>query len=456
MKKYRISALLLAVTLLVSAMVFPAAAVDKPDLFCRNAILVDANYGDVLYDYNAYEKAYPASITKVMTALLTLEALQSGQLTEDTVVTVSEAASHKDFPNESTANLKPGEQLTVKQLLYCLLLPSANDAAKALAETVGGSIDEFVVMMNRKAGELGCQGTHFVNPNGLHNPEHYTTAYDISLMMTAALEHDLFRQIIATPTYTLPATAMSAERLFFNTNGLISNMYYSGYIYDKCIGGKTGSTDEAGRCLVSAAKDGETLLISVILGSGPIEVPGSSALKQGQFTESTKLLKWGLNNFERVTITQGSEPVDKVKVTLSRQADEVMVKPQGSVTRTLPKDLDTSLIEREINLFSEEVAAPVEEGQVLGSMRLSYGGEVYGSLDLVAVTSVERSTLLYYKAQVFNLLRKTEVKLGLIVGLILVVFLVLKLTVFRKSRRYSGSGARRSRTNYRGGFRRRR
>lgn len=450
MKKYRILSLFLLIPMLVSLFALPAAALEEPDLACTNAILVDANYGDVLYDKNAYEKAYPASITKVMTALLTLEAIESGRLTRDTLVTVSELASQKTYANESTANLKAGEQLTVEQLLYCLLLPSANDAAKALAEAVDGSLEEFVAHMNRRAGELGCKGTHFVNPHGLHNDDHYTTAYDISLYMRAALEYDLFRTIIATPSYTIPATAQSDERYFYNTNGLISNLYYSGYVYNKCIGGKTGTTDEAGRCLAAVAEDGDTLLISVILGSGPIEVEGYDKLRQGQFTESTKLLKWGFQNFERVTITRDSEPVDKVAVTLSRQADEVMVKPQGSITRTLPKDLDLDQIETEINLFAEEVEAPVEEGQVMGTMKLSYEGEVYGVLDLVAVTSVERSELLYKKAQFLDLIQSTHFKIGLAVVLVLAVLIALRLLVFRKKRRYHAGAGARSRGNYRG------
>ena len=454
MKKYRVLSILLVIPLVLSILCLPASALEAPELQCRNAVLVDANYGEVLYDMNAYDKAYPASITKVMTALLVMEALESGQLTQDTVVTVSELAARKTFADESSANLKAGEQLTVEELLYCLLLPSANDAAKALAEAVDGSMEEFVAHMNRKAGELGCQGTHFANPHGLHNEDHYTTAYDISLFMTAALKYDLFRTIIGTASHTVPATNLSGERLYYNTNGLISNLHYMGYVYDKCIGGKTGTTDEAGRCLVAAAEDGDTLLISVVLGSGPIEEPGYEKLRQGQFTESTKLLKWGFANFERVTITKGSEPVAKVAVTLSRQADEVMVKPQGSITRTLPKDLDLDQIETEITLFSNEVEAPVQEGQVLGTMKLSYEGEIYGTLDLVAVTSVERSELLYKKAQFIAFFQQSWVKLALGLVLVLVVLIVLRLTVFRKRRRYHAGVGSRSRGNYRGTRRR--
>ena len=377
MKKYRIPALLLSLVLMLNLLALPAAALEEPELQCTNAILVDANYGEVLYDKKADEKAYPASITKVMTALLVLEAIDSGKLTKDQQITAGPTTLQDMSGNYSTANLEPGDVLTVEQLLYCLLLPSANEAGNILAVAVDGSIEAFVEHMNTRAKELGCKGTHFVNPHGLHDPDHYTTAYDISLYMTEALKHELFRTIIHTATYVLPATAHMGEQTFYNTNALISNFHYSGYVYDKCIGGKTGTTDEAGRCLVAAAESGDTLLISVILGSGVVDPNG--AKRQGQFTESTKLLKWGFDNFRRVTISQGNDPVDKVAVTLSRQADEVMVKPEGEVVRTLPKDLDPSLIETTIHLNSDTVEAPVEEGQVLGTMTLSYEGTDYAS-----------------------------------------------------------------------------
>ena len=444
MKNYRAASLLLLIPLLLSLFTVPAFALEDPDPNCRNAVLVDAKYGEVLYDKNAYEKAYPASITKVMTALLVLEAVEEGKLALDTPVTVSELASKKDFYDESTANLKAGEVLTVEQLLYCLLLPSANDAAKALAEAVDGSIQVFVDRMNRRAGELGCRGTHFVNPHGLHNDEHYTTAYDISLFMIQALEHELFRTIIGTPSYTVPATELSKQRLFYNTNGLISNLYYMGYTYGKCIGGKTGTTGQAGKCLTAAAEDGDTLLVSVVLGSSVLTMEDGSQ-KQGNFTETTKLLKWGFNNFHRLTITQDDEPVDEVLVTMSRQADSVLVKPQGSITRTLPKDLDLEQIKKEITLFSQEVQAPVEEGQVLGTMKLSYGDEVYGVLDLVAVTSVERSELLYKKAQFIEFFQLYYVKIAIGAVSVIALIVLLKLLVFRKKRRY-----RSTRGNYRG------
>ena len=261
MKKYRFLSLLLALPMALS-LFLPASAIGKEDLnlFCTSAALLDANHNDLLYDMNARERAYPASITKVMTALLVMEAIEGGQLSMDTVVTVSETAVQNIPPEYVIGSFKAGEQVSIKDLLYCMLLESDCDASNILAEAVDGTVAEFVAHMNRKAGELDCQGTHLTNTYGLHDENHYSTAYDITLWMKAALEYDQFREVIGTDRYTVPATNLSGERFFYNKNALISNLYYSGYYYDKCIGGKTGTTDDAGRCLVAAAEDGDELL----------------------------------------------------------------------------------------------------------------------------------------------------------------------------------------------------
>ena len=180
MKKCRFPALLAVLTLL-TALFLPlsVSAVEDPGLTCRNAILLDATYDEVLYDKGAYEKVYPASITKVMTALLVLEAVDAGQLTLDTPITAT--AEALEVPKDSsTAKIQVGDTYTLEQYLYCLLLPSGNEVAQILAITVDGSIEAFVDHMNRRAEELGCLGTHFANPHGYHDDNHYTTAYDIT------------------------------------------------------------------------------------------------------------------------------------------------------------------------------------------------------------------------------------------------------------------------------------
>lgn len=441
MKKYRFFSVLLLLSVLLSLPLPASAAQEDLELFCTHAILLDANHGDILYDMKAGERAYPASTTKLMTCLLVLEAIEYGQLSLDTQVTAGDTTYQGLTGNFSTANLKVGEVLTVEELLYCLMLPSGNEVANVLAAAVDGSIEDFVAHMNRRAGELGCKGTHFTNAHGMHDENHYTTAYDLALIMQACLEHEQFTTVTRTPKHIVPATNMSKERELYNTNGLVSSWTYGGYLYDKCIGGKTGSTDAAGRCLVAAAEDGDQVLISVILGSGPMSVPGEEKLKQGQFRESERLLEYGFSNFHRVTITQGDEPVDKVEVTMSRQADEVNVKAQGSITRNLPKDMDLDDIEKRITLFSKSVEAPVEAGQVMGTMTLSYEGEVYGTLDLVAVTSVERSDLLHKKQQFFDFFQSTGVKLALASAVLVAAAIILQLFVLRKRRRPRG-GAR--------------
>ena len=461
MKKNRLSSFLLALSLTLGLLAPMGAAqaaesrsaiLDGMEVEATAAILVDTTYGslDVLYDQNSHERRYPASITKVMTALLTVEAVDNGQLSLDDWITVGPEVNHEVGSGSSTQNIKEGEVMRLEDVLYCALTASANEACNVLAQAVAGSVADFVDLMNQRAAELGMTGTHFANTHGYHNEDHYTTAYDIAIMCAEAMKHPAFRTIVSSVGHTVPATNMSGERMYYNTNGLISNWTYSGYVYDKCIGGKTGNTDEAGRCLVAAAEDGDTLLISVVLGSGPVQVAGYSDLRQGQLISSSNLLKWGFSSFSRVTLTKGDEPVAEVKVTLSRQADSVLVKPQGSITCTLPKDLDTELIESEITLFSDTVEAPVEEGKVLGTMKLYYEDEVYGTLDLVAVTSVERSELLYKKQQFINFFQSSTVKLILVVVLLVVIVVLLKLLVFRKRRRYRSGVGGRQHGNYRG------
>ena len=229
MKKYRFFSALMAVVLSLALLPAPAAALDDPDIQAQHVILLDGNYDEVLYDKAGEEKAYPASITKVMTALLVMEAIDAGQMTADTMITASETSQQGLSIYGSTQNIKPGETMSVKDLLYCLLVPSANEAANILAEAVDGSVEEFVAHMNRKAGELGCQGTHFANPHGLHNDDHYTTALDLAHIVKAAMEYDLFRQIVYTSVYETAATNMSAPRTFYNTNGLITQWRFRGY-----------------------------------------------------------------------------------------------------------------------------------------------------------------------------------------------------------------------------------
>lgn len=211
------------------------------------AIVIDADTGAILYSKNIEGKEYPASITKIMTVLL---ALENGNLAD--VVTFSENAVYSIEFGSSHLGLTEGEELTLEQCLYGIMLASANEISNAVAEHIGGDIDTFVQMMNDKAAQLGCTGTHFVNVHGLHDENHYVTARDMALIMQAAMKNEKFREIISTVEYYYPETNLVDEkRYFMNHHKMIAE---EGELYDGCIGGKTGYTDEAWNTLVTAAE----------------------------------------------------------------------------------------------------------------------------------------------------------------------------------------------------------
>ncbi len=404
MKKIHLPAVFLAFALSIS-LAIPTSAIEEMEVLASNAILIDATYGDILYEQNAYDKAYPASTTKLMTALLVLEAIEAGQLSQSQLITATSAAQTGLSYDSSTLGIGSGDTLSVEDLLHCLMLASANEVANILAIAVAGDIDSFVAMMNSRMEELGGVGTHFTNPHGLHDDNHYTTAYDLALIIQEAISHPLFCDVISAKLYTTTATDTTSSIEFYNTNGLVSPWYYSGYTYSKAIGGKTGYTEEAGYCLVTVAEDAsaEELFISVVLGAENV-IGSDGYTDRLYFTESTRLLEWGFTNFKRTTIAASETPVAAVPVTLSQETDEVMLRPSGSIERTLPVDINLDDIQREITLFSDSVEAPVAEGDVLGSYTLTYEGEEFGVFDLIAVTSVQRSELLENQQKFIELL----------------------------------------------------
>ena len=444
MKKSRFLSLVLTLSVL-AALFLPvsASALEEPALNCTHAVLLDANYNEVLYEKGAYEKAYPASITKVMTALLVLEAIQEGKFAPDTPITAS--ASAAQIPEgSSTANIKAGEVLTVEQLLYCMMLVSANEAACILAETVAGSQDAFVALMNQRAQELGCTGTHFVNPNGLHDPNHYSTAWDIYLFTREAMKNETFMKICGTASYVVPATNMSEERELYTTNSLISNWRIMGYQYDGADGIKTGSTEESGYCLVSTAKRSGRRLVAVVLGC-----KGNGATVES-FSESAKLYNWAYNNFSMRQVAATDE-LYRQPVALSKQTDTVMLYPAQSVEAFLPKDAKDEDIRKSVTLKEDVVNAPVTAGQELGTLTITYNDQVCAEVPLLAQADVSASRFLVAKAAVEAFFAKTWVKLALVAVVVLVIVFILWLKLGRRSRRYgSRGGKRRQRRAYRG------
>lgn len=454
MKKYLRCAAALATALVMAvSLCVPAFALDDPKPHCTSAIVVDGDNNEVLYDYNAYEKRYPASVTKIMTTLVVLRAIDAGELTLDTQVTASKEAV--TLPEgSSTAGIVEGEVLTIEQLLYCDLLPSGNEACNILAEALCGSEEAFVERMNQTAADLGMTGTHFANPHGLHDPDHYTTAYDIYLMASAAMKYDIFRKIVSTPTYTLePTNKVSEPRVLHSTNALISNWYVSGVTYSKAIGIKTGYTEEAGRCLASAATDeqGRTFYC-VVLGSEYAQ-DAAGNWKFYSFSESSRLLEWAFNNFSRTTLLSETSDnvIREIPVTLAGDVGHVLAQPVGSIEATVP-EYDPAKAELKMDL-PKSLEAPIQKGQVVGSVSLIYNGINYGSLDMVATDDVERSNFQYTMKVISDTWALWWVKLLVIAVVVLILLAVFYLLFIRpaqrgRRRKYAYSGSRRS--SYRG------
>lgn len=465
MKKSRLISLLLVLILALSlAAPFAAAAegsgsaiLDAMTVNAKAAILVDPDTDEILYELNAHEKMYPASITKVMTCLLTLEAVDRGELTLEQTVTASQAIHTGIGDNASTADIKVGEEIRIIDLLYAALIPSANEACNIMAEAVSGDVASFVELMNQRAAELGMTGTHFANTHGYHDDNHYTTAYDVYLMSKEAMKHETFRTIVSSLNYTMPATNMHPEeRIVRSTNALISNFRVAGYLYQYATGVKTGHTPEAGYCLSAAAAKEDRNLISVVMGCD--REPGTTG-SDGfiYFDETIRLFDWGFNNFTRQTmLDETKRDIQEVEVTLGKDTNYVTLEPQGEVTALLPKDVTAENFEYDYTLNAESVEAPVEKGQQLGTISVSFNGKTYGTLPLVASISVERDPWLYRLDRLQKFFDQLWVKILLVVILVLIAFLLLRRLFFRGRRgRYGSSygGGRRSR--YTGSRRRR-
>lgn len=302
MKKYKIFAVFLLISILLSTLcpVFATDNLNESDqiptppalpLEAKGAILLDANTGDTLFTQNPDEILYPASTTKIMTAYLTMK-----YGNPDDYITIPEGIYEGIPAGASSADLKAGEEMYVYEILQCLMIVSANEAANALACYISGSVTDFVSLMNEEATALGCENTHFVNANGLHDENHYTTARDLSKIALAAMEYDRLTEICASTSAVIPATNVSEERTLSTTNYLLSGSDFPAYGYSGAYGLKTGFTTPAGYCLVSCAYWEGMNLLSVVLGASKSETDLETPV--GSFTESRKLLDWGFYNYE--------------------------------------------------------------------------------------------------------------------------------------------------------------
>lgn len=360
----RISLWACLAAILLSTTVFSAAAA-SPGITGEAAVLIDSKNGQVLFEKNAAVRVYPASTTKVMTAIIALESGRVGEM-----VTIPKEASDVEG---SAIGLREGEKISLEDLIYALMLNSGNDSAVAIACHLGGSVTGFVQLMNKKAAELGAVNTHFNNPNGLPEPNHYSTVRDMALITRYAMQNPEFREIVATKIKTITRSDPNAQTYLENHNKLLWN-------YQGAIGVKTGYTEEARQCLVSAAVRQGRELIAVVMKSEGTDI----------WSDSTKLLDYGFTDFSPATLVEAGQYVSDVPVQYG-VAKTVHAQTGSSLTYNFTRD-EKPQIRQEIIIFDKNVA-PVQAGKKLGEIVFFAGGQELGRVDLVAQQEVQRKLL---------------------------------------------------------------
>lgn len=359
---------------------------EQPNLISKSAILMDNKTGKILYAKNENEKMYPASTTKIVTAILTLENCNLND-----IITVSYDAIISIPDGYSSASLQVDEQLTVEQLLQLLLVHSANDAANVLAEYVGGSIESFISMMNTKMNELGISHTHFTNTFGMHDEEHYTTAQDLANIMKYCIKNDNFRKLAGSASCAIPATNKYAPRRYTSTNQLIvpnNNIYYP-YL----TSGKTGYTSQAGDCLVSCGYKDNLELICVILGGKTIN--GIST----RFSETKDLFEYGYNNYSIKNLIKENDIITQIEISNgTKDTKNLDLLANNSINALLENTVSEDKLTFEINL-KEDIKAPIEQGENLGTICYMIDGFSYKS-NLIASHAVEKSKLWNYMIKI--------------------------------------------------------
>ncbi len=350
----------------------------SPNILSESAILIDASSGTILAQKNPDKKMYPASLTKIMTAIL---AIEMGKLTD--VITVDD-----DTPFEIAGShiaLEPGEILTLKDLLYALMLPSANDAASAIAKHYGKTLDDFVKIMNDKAKELGAYNTHFANPHGLHDPNHYSTAADLALITQYAMKNETFRKIVETTKYEIKTTNKKNEPRYFTTlNKLLYNTsnnqiyvdgsYVSPY-YEYATGAKTGYTPEAGNCLVATATKDGTDLIAVTMKGISLEM----------YQDTHNLFNYGFEEYQNTILINKNTFVKNIKIS-NGDSKEISVITETDLTALLEKG---SMDNIKSNVVLNDITLPIEKNDVVGKIEYTLNNEIIGTVNLITPISVK-------------------------------------------------------------------
>ncbi len=369
-----------------------AADVDLAADHLKSAYLYNIENDFTILAYAAEDTVYPTSTVKIMSGIIAMENL-AGRLYE--TVTITEDMIKGVGGNN--IGLKVGEEITVESLLYAMLVGGANDAAQALAILVAGTVEDFVVMMNARAMELGAKNTHYTNPSGIHDAEMYTTAKDTALIALAAYKIPLFMTITSTSKYVIPETNKSEFRNVYSRNYLISTSSVLKYYYPDAAGMNSGSTSQGGYCLVTTAqRDGLTYLAVVMGADANAETDTIYS-----YTEAAKMLNYAFSSYANVTLVEAGEMICEIPVTLSGTTDYVTLATKESMSMYMPLSVDLEKeIKRSYKTSFESLEAPVKEGAVAGILTVMYNDEIVGNIELITTVSVARSEFLFFLEEI--------------------------------------------------------
>lgn len=351
-------------------------------IYSSGSVLIDAKTGKILLQKDMNKKLYPASTTKILTAILAIE-----NLNLDSKLTASRSAVMAIPSGYSNAGIKVGESLSVSDLLEMFLIHSANEVGYIFAEEISGNIDNFANLMNKKASELGCTNTNFTNPSGIHDVNHYSTAYDMALIAKYCMQNETFRNIVNKKSCKFSATDLyPEERYFKNTNSLLdsSNRYY----YEYAIGIKTGFTTQAKNCLIAGAKKDGIELIAVMLGAEATE-NGQS----GRYVDAKNLFNYGFENYKIMDFLKEGSQIKNIEIkNATKETKKLNLIAKSSLSATFQTNFDISTLVPTIEIF-ENITAPIAKDTVLGKISYNIDGIIYES-DLIAENDVIKSNLL--------------------------------------------------------------
>lgn len=418
--------IIICLSILFTVSVFPVGAASPGfDFPAKYAYLVNTDTGTVVYEKNGDEKAYPASLTKIMTAIIALEKTQN----LDTLEVKAPAYIFNEFYGigVSNAEIARGEVFTMRELLYALMLNSACEAASIIADHVGGgSIEAFVGMMNDKAKEIGAVNTNFVNAHGLFDENQYTTPHDMYLIAEYAMSVPGFMEIASTKNYTIEANELRTQKNLIHTNRMLFST--SSYYMPEMKGIKTGTLEESGRNLVTTAGFDGYNYLCVIMG-------GEYSDNTSHYKSTQALYEWAFENFRVKTLLDTKKAVTEVTVKLSSETDHVLLKASESVTALVPVNIEQSSVVLQTEV-PDYVKAPIKAGDVIGKGTVLLMGEAIATVDLIAIEDVERSTILHITDSLLNVMKSGWFFLGAVVFVaLLVIYIILCIAYANYKRR---------------------